>query len=127
GADALESLDGPIQDLHVHPSFGVRDQRDGELIDTGVAGEPAAGELRQFVVEAGGETLPHRADVLAHHVEVVQEPLAGRPDVGSLRVAVAQPPMRVFQDTTRFLEPAKESGSATPLARWTDSLRGGDG
>ena len=67
----------PLTLSSVDPAFGVGDKRDGELVHPGIAGERAAGELRQLPVVAARQALPYLADVLLDHVVVVQQPLTG--------------------------------------------------
>ena len=110
--------------VEVDAALAVADQRDGQLVDPGIAGQGAGGQLGQLAVVAAGQALPHLADVLLHHVVVVEQPLAGRTHVGTpslIGVGVArggEPAVGVFQDAPGVVEPGEERGAPDrPLDR----------
>jgi hypothetical protein len=77
----------------------VRDQGDGQLVDSGIAGQIAGRQLGQLAVIAARETLPDLSDVFLDDVVVVQQPLARGTDVlagvgrgGEPRVGIPQNP-----------------------------------
>ncbi len=125
--DLLEGRDEVLDVLEVDPPLGVRDQGDRQLVDARVAGERPARQLGQLAVVAARQALAHLADVLLHHVVVVEQPLARRPDVhvavGSRREAV----VGVVQDAPGLREAGQQGSLPAPPHRRGQALRAGDG
>jgi len=92
--DRLERADEVGDPGLVELAVGVRDQRQGQGVDAGVAPDLADGELGQLGVVAAGQVLLDLAEDVLDDVEVVREPfgvdpaplgavdLAGDPAVG---------------------------------------------
>jgi hypothetical protein len=101
------------------------DEGDDQLVDARVSGEGPARELGELAVVAARETLPYLADVLLDDVEVVEQPLARRSDVGVAVGGVGEPGVGVVEDAPRVVE-AREQARAGPPARG-EALLAGDG
>ena len=68
----------------VEAPVGVRDQLDDDVVDPRISrARPVAGELRQFLIVSRRERRPNLGNLLQHDEEVVEEPGAGRPDIGA--------------------------------------------
>ena len=77
--DALVLAHHQLERRRVQAPIRVGDEFDDDLVDARIAGEGACRrQLRQLVVEVGGQGGAHFADLRGHHVVVVQEPVAGR-------------------------------------------------
>src|SRR4029079_19160124 len=77
----LERRDETGQIVELDPGFGVGDERDGDLVDPGIPRERSGGEFGQLAVVLPREALANLEDVLLHHVQVVEQPFPGGPDV----------------------------------------------
>ena len=106
----FSSVDAPL---------GVRDQRDRQLVDARIAGERSAGELRQLAVVAARQALAHLADVLLDDVEVVEQPLAGRADVGPVVGGGGEPGVGLVQDAAGLVQPGEQAGCRARRGRGT--------
>ncbi len=60
--------------------------------------------------------------MLLDHVEVVEQPLAGRPHVHLALRSFRQPDVDVVQDPAGLVQPGKESGVPPPLAAGSQAL-----
>ncbi len=109
--DLLKGAEKELDVPFVDATFGVRDEGDGDLVHARIAGQRADRELGQLAVIAAREALCHVADVLLDHVEVVEEPLAGRSDIDVARRRLAEACVRVDQDLPRLIQAGEERGS----------------
>src|SRR5207237_10065104 len=74
--------------VDIEVTFCVRDQLDGNFIGAWITSERSRRELWQLLVVALGKARPDLANVLLNAVEVVEQPVHGRPSVEpSLRSA----------------------------------------
>ena len=121
--DRLERLHEQLDVAEIDPPLRVRDERDRQLVDPGVAGERAPGQLGQLAVIAPRQAVAHLADVLLHDVVVVEQPLSRRPDVGLGR---SQPGVGAGQDGLRAIQPGQQ-GCPPPLAATGDPPLAGEG
>jgi hypothetical protein len=108
-ADFLERTQEQIHALELDPSFGVRDQRDRDLVHPGIARQHAGRQLGQLLVVTAGQTLPHLADVLLHHVQIVQQPFAGGAHVHVPVRRGREAVVRVVQDAAGLVQPDQQS------------------
>src|SRR5690606_16725054 len=104
----LERPHEPARIGEVDPAFGVRNERDDQLVHPRISGQRSAGELGQLAVIPAREALPHLADVLLHHMVVVEEPLAGGADLGILVHGAQQALACLGQDDAGTVEPAEQ-------------------
>ena len=91
------------------------DQRGGQFVDAGVAGQRTAGQLREFPVIAARQTLAHLADMLQQDVVIIQQPFAGRPDIPSRIGGGGEPVLGVVQNPAGGIQPIQE-GDPPPAA-----------
>ena len=89
-------------------AFGVRDQRDRQLVHPRITGQRPGGQLGQLAVVAARQALAHLADVLLHHVEVVEQPLARRADVDVAVGGGREPLVRIVEDAAGLVQPGEE-------------------
>jgi len=123
----LEGAQEEVHALELDPRLGVRDQRDRDLVHPRVARERATGQLGQLAVVAAGQAAAHFPDVLFDDVEVVQEPLAGRPDVQLAVGGNREARPDVGQDRTGLAESIEEPGAPAWPATKGHPLRGREG
>ena len=117
----LEGRHEPRGVLQVDPAFGVRDERDRQLVDARIAGERSAGELRQLAVVAARQAFADFADVLLNDVIVVEQPVAGGADVAPGIGRGQQPAMGIGEDASGGIEAREERGA--PPAALREPLR----
>src|SRR6202007_2399914 len=72
--------------LRVESALGVGDEGNGQLVDPGVAGERAVGEVGELSVVPAWKVLADLGDVIADDVEVVEQPFTGGTDVERRRL-----------------------------------------
>jgi len=82
-------------------------------------------QLRQFPVVAARQALPHLADVLLHHVVVVEQPFTGGADVqGTVRGG--EPALGFLEDPAGSVEPREKWGPSPSPSSDRQALTGGD-
>ena len=113
-AHLLERGHEQRQVIELDPGLGVGDEGDRDLVHPRVARDRAGGELGQLAVVAAGQALADLEDVLLDHVDVVQQPLAGRADVVIALGRRGQPVVGIGHDPPGLVEPIQQ---ATPRAR----------
>jgi hypothetical protein len=105
----------------------VADQGGRDLVHARVAREVARGELRKLGVVVVREAFANLAQVLLDDVRVVEQPIAGRPDVlfgvGGGREADAS----AREDAAGALEPGEQGRSAVTLRERAEDLGPRDG
>jgi hypothetical protein len=112
----LEGGDEQLDIVQVDAAFGVRDERDRQLVDARVSGERSIGEHRQLAVVAAREALVDLPDVLAHHVEVVQQPFARGTDVAIGRDDFGELLARLIQHHPGLVQARQEGRARTTAA-----------
>ena len=112
--DALVLLDHELEQCGVEPAVGVGDELRGDLVHAGIAREcTRTGQLWQLVVVVGGEGGPHLLHLFEHHVEVVQQPFAGRADLHAVGRHAGENGVHVAQDALRGGESREQRALAT--------------
>ncbi len=112
GRHLLERADEAIDVVEVDASFAVRDEADRQLVHARIAGQRAARQLGELAIVAAREALVHLRDVLLHDVEVVEQPLAGGPDIDVLPKDLEQARVRRRQDALGPLQAREEARRA---------------
>ena len=102
----------------------MRDERDRQLVDTGVSWQRATRQLGELAVVPARQTLPYFADVLLDDVEVVQQPFAGRAYVDISVGGFRQPGMNVVQDLAGLIETRQQPGPTRRATSLYDLLSG---
>ena len=116
--DALVLLDHQGEQCRVEASVGVRDQLDGDLVHTRVAGKRArTRQLGQLVVVVARQGGAHFVHLLQHDVEVVEQPLAGGADLHAFGRHTRE---RVV-DAAKYALGRGQAREQRPLAAWADA------
>ena len=115
------------QVLQVYPALRVGDEGDGQLVDARIPRQRPARQLGELTVVAGGQGLVHLADVLLHHVHVVQQPLTRRTHVQVAVGARRQPRVGVVQQGARLGQAGQQRRAAPAAGRFGQVLPAGDG
>jgi hypothetical protein len=102
----------------------VGDQGGGDFIHSREPEQRSARELRELAVVAAGQAAAHLPDVFFDDVEVVQEPLAGRPDVQLAVGGNREARPDVGQDRTGLAESIEEPGAPPRPSTEGDPLGG---
>ncbi|KFB71348.1 MAG: hypothetical protein AW09_003511 [Candidatus Accumulibacter phosphatis] len=92
GGDGLVGGDEATQAFGIHTPVAVRDDFQGNIIDTRTAGRRPARQAREFPAVALGQVPLGGADLLVDEVEIVEQPFRGRSDSAVLGDRCGQPP-----------------------------------
>ena len=112
GDHLLEGGDEAGQIVELDPGLGVGDEGDRDLVDPRIPRERTGGELGQLAVVLPREALADLQDVLLHHVQVVEQPFPGGPDVVVPLRRLGEPVMRVGEDLPGLVQAIQQ-----PMAR----------
>ena len=103
------------------------DQRDGEFVDAGIAREGAVREDGKLAIVAAGQTFMHLANVFLDHMEVVQQPFAGRPHIATVGGVRRQALARRVEDAPRAVQTGEQRRTAATFPARYYPLSTGDG
>ena len=79
--DLLIGFDEPSERGFIERAIGMGDDLQRQGIHARIAGQCAAGQLRQLVIEAPRQVFANFAQLLAHDIEIIQQPLCPRRDL----------------------------------------------
>ena len=127
GETRWNAADEEIDVLEVDAPFGVRDQRDRQLVHPRISRESPARQLGQLPVVAAGQALAHLADVLLHDMEVVEQPFARGADVEITVGRGREACVGVVENPAGAVEPGEQGGVAPAAGATHEPLSGRDG
>ena len=98
----------PLDVRRIDSALSVRDQRDGDLIHARILRQRPRHEERQLAEVRLRQALRNLARMLAHDMKVVEQPVAGRSDVGPARCRRRELRVGALKDAPRLPETNEE-------------------
>ena len=105
----------------------MRDQRGCQLVDPGIPGQGAGRDLGQLVIETPRQAFANFENVLLDYVEVVQQPLPGRSDIGAAIGRRGKLGIDLLEDSPGLIESDKKREVPPFAGRFGEPLCRGDG